>query len=412
MKLTDAEVRKLTLAADMPDGKVFFDKELPRFGVRVYRSGRKLWFAQYRFGHKTRRHIIGLTTEKTAEEARERAKDIFAHVRLGTDPEAVRQGANVKAKDLFEVRVDDYLDEKLHPIKAGKKPMRPRSYDEVVRHLKTHCAPFAKRPVTSITQDDVADLYKKISKRNGPGAAARTWASLRAFFHWAMRQGALEKNVAALYDGAGTSDPRKRTLTDSEIAIVWKACNADQFGDIVKLLILTGARRDEVGHMSRDELELDKKEWLLPGERSKNRREHLFPLSDSAVKILTAAVETRETFVFGYGGERGFSGWSKAKAAIDKRTAEAGHKLEHWTLHDLRRTFASGLQRLGVGPHIIEACLNHTLPKLERTYRTHDYADEKRAALKRWGAHVDAITSGKVTGKAARNVVNISGAVS
>src|SRR5271166_4352091 len=154
MKLTDAQVRKLSLAPDMPDGKVFFDDELPRFGVRVYRSGRKLWFCQYRFGHKTRRHIIGLSTEKTVDQARERAKDIFAHVRLGTDPEAQRQQAHEKAKDLFEVRAEEYLDEKLYPIKAGKRPMRPRSYEEIERHLKMHCAPFATKPIGSITQAD------------------------------------------------------------------------------------------------------------------------------------------------------------------------------------------------------------------------------------------------------------------
>jgi integrase len=396
----------------MPDGKVFFDDDLPRFGVRVYRSGRKIWFCQYRFGEQTRRHTIGLTTEKTADQARERAKDIFAHVRLGKDPEAERQDAHEMAKDLFEKRVDEYLKEKLHPIKVGKKPMRQRSYEEVERHLKTHCEPFLKKPIGSITQRDIADRYKAIAGRfkdkegnlrGGPGAAARTWASLRAFFHWAMRNGLVEKNVAALYDGAGVSEPRKRTLTDSEIAIVWKACNADQFGDIVKLLILTGARRDEVGHMHMSELDLDNKNWLLPDERSKNRREFLFTLSDSAVDILTKAIETREAHVFGYGTERGFSGWSKAKKALDERIADAGHKLAHFQLHDLRRSFASGLQRLGIEPYIIEACLNHTLPKLERTYRTHDHEPEKRAALARWAAHVDAV----VAGKTIDNVVNL-----
>jgi integrase len=265
----------------------------------------------------------------------------------------------------------------------------------VRRHLEDHCRSFEHRPIRSITQRDVASLYKKIAKENGPGAASHTWSTLRAFFHWAMRQGAVDNNVAALYDGGGVGEQRKRTLSDAEIAIVWKTCGDDQFGRIVKLLILTGARRDEVGHMHLDELDLENKNWLLPEERSKNRREFLFTLSDSAVDVLTKAVETREAHVFGYGKERGFSGWSKAKKALDKRIAEAGHKLEPFVLHDLRRSFASGLQRLGIEPHIIEETLNHTLPKLERTYRTHDHEAEKRAALTRWAAHVDAVVSGK-----------------
>jgi integrase len=191
-----------------------------------------------------------------------------------------------------------------------------------------------------------------------------------------------------------------------------KACGDDQFGRIVKLLILTGARRDEAGHMHIDELTLEstqwvKPTWLLPADRAKNRREHLIPLSQTALDLLTKAVETRGTHVFGYGETRGFSGWSKAKKALDKRIADAGHKLEHFTLHDLRRSFASGLQRLKVEPHVIEACLNHATSKLQRTYQTHDYEDERRAALADWAAHVDAIVN-----KTGDNVVLIKGAAS
>src|SRR5258705_13993105 len=181
---------------------------------------------------------------------------------------------------------------------------------------------------------------------------------------------------------------------NAELSTTWTAWSGDHSNNIVTSSILTGARRDEVGHMPLDELDLQNKNWLLPEERSKNRREFLFTLSDSAVDILTKAVETREAHVFGYGTERGFSGWSKAKAALDKRIAEAGHKLEHWTLHDLRRSFASGLQRLKIEPHIVEATLNHTPPKLERNYQTYTYEAEKRAALARWPADVDAVVTG------------------
>jgi len=117
---------------------------------------------------------------------------------------------------------------------------------------------------------------------------------------------------AVLYDGGGTNEPRERTLDDSEIAIVWNACGDDQFGRIVKLLILTGARRDEVGHMHKDELTLEttqwtKPAWLLPEDRAKNRREHLIPLSGTALAELKKAVETRDAHVFGYGETRGLS---------------------------------------------------------------------------------------------------------
>jgi integrase len=407
MNLTDHEIKKLMLAPDDPDGKVFFDDKMSGLGVRLYRSGRKTWLYQFRLAGRSYKYEIGSTEKVLASKARIDAKVAAGHVANKVNPLDLRRQAEEKHKDEFGELVDEYLKEKLHPIKPNKRPMRPRSYAEVRRHLEDHCGPFKHRPFRSITQRDVANLYKKIAKDSGPGAASHTWSTLRAFFHWAMRQGAVDNNVAALYDGGGVGEQRERTLSDAEIAIVLKACTDDQFGQIVKLLLLTGARRDEAGHMHLSELDLENAKWLLPGDRSKNRREHLIPLSEAAVNLLTVAVETREAFVFGYGKERGFSGWSKAKAALDKRIAEDGHTVEHFTLHDLRRTFASGLQRLKIEPHIVEACLNHTPPKLERNYQTYTYEPEKRAALARWAAHVDAV----VNGKSIDNVVNLREAV-
>lgn len=396
MNLTDDAVKKLVLSSDEPDGKIFFDDKISGLGVRCYRSGRKTWLYQFRLAARSYKFEIGSTEKVLASKARTEAKIAAGHVAKGESPIDLRRQAEAKHKDQFGDLVEDYLDEKLHPIKPGKKPMRPRSYAEVKLHLEDHCKPLKSRPIRTITQDDVASLYKKISRTSGSGAASHTWSTLRAFMHWCMGKGVLEKNVAALYDGGGTNEPRERTLDDGEIATVWRACADDQFGSIVKLLILTGARRDEVGHMHIDELTLEssqwvKPAWLLPADRAKNRREHLVPLSDTATDILKKAVETREAHVFGYGETRGFSGWSKAKKALDDRIAKAGHKMEHWTLHDLRRSFASGLQRLKVEPHVIECCLNHSTSKIQRTYQTHDYEDERRKALTAWAEHIDAV---------------------
>jgi integrase len=408
MNLTDHEIKKLMLSPADPDGKIWFDDKISGLGVRVYRSGRKTWLYQFRLAGRSYKYEIGSTEKVLASKARNDAKIAAGHIANKVNPLDLRRRAEEKHKDEFGELVEEYLKEKLHPIKPNKKPMRPRSYAEVKRHLEDHCKPFRHRPIRSITQRDVAHLYNNIAKEAGPGAASHTWSTLRAFLHWAMRQGALDNNVAALYDGGGVGEQRNRTLSDAEIAIVWKTCTDDQFGRIIKLLLLTGARRDEVGHMHLSELDLENAKWLLPGDRSKNRREHLIPLSEAAAHLLTAAVETREAFVFGYGNARGFSGWSKAKKALDKRIADAGHKIEHWTLHDARRSFASGLQRLKIEPHIIEACLNHTAPKLQRNYQTFDYEPEKRAALARWAAHVDAV----VNGKTIDNVVPMKGAAS
>jgi integrase len=389
MNLTDGTVRKLNLGADEPDGKIHFDDKISGLGVRLYRSGRAVWVYQFRLAGRSHKLEIGSTNKIVANVARSEARIAAGHVAKGENPIDLRRKAEARHKDQFGELAKAYLEEKLDPIVLGKRPMRPRSYSEVKRHLEHHCRSLTHRAIKSITQEDIASLYRKISRAHGPGAASHTWSTLRAFLHWCMRQGVLETNVAALYQGAGASEPRNRTLGDAELAIVWQGCGDDQFGTIVKLLILTGARRDEVGHMHLDELALrDNPEWLLPADRAKNSREHLIPLSQPAVDLLAKAIETRDAYVFGYGNKRGFSGWSKAKAALDKRIADAGHKIEPWTLHDLRRGFAAGLQRLKVKPHVVEACLNHAPPKLQRTYQTHDYEKEQRAALDRWAKHV------------------------
>jgi len=302
MNLTDAVIAKLTLSAADPDGKIWFDDKISGLGVRIYRSGRKTWLYQFRLAGRSYKYELGSTEKVMASKARSDAKIAAGHVENKVNPLDLRRQAEAKHKDQFGELVEEYLEEKLHPIKPGKTPMRPRSYAEVKRHLEDHCRSLTHRPIKGITQDDVAILYKKISRTSGAGAASHTWSSLRAFMHWCMGRGVLEKNVAALYDGGGTNEPRERTLDEAEIAIVWKACGEDQFGSIVKLLILTGGRRDEVGHMHVDELTLEtnhwvKPTWLLPADRSKNRREHLTPLSDTAVDILKKALETREAHV-------------------------------------------------------------------------------------------------------------------
>jgi len=406
MNLTDDKVGKLKLSSDEPDGKIFFDDKISGLGVRTYRSGRKTWLYQFRLAGRSYKYEIGSTEKVLASKARAEAKIAAGHVSKGENPIELRRQTEAKHLDQFGELVEEYLDEKLHPIKPGKKPMRPRSYAEVKRHLEDDCKPFWYRAIRSITQDDVSILYKKIARACGSGAASHTWSTLRAFMHWCMGKGVLDKNVAALYDGGGTSPPRKRALTDSEIGIIWNTCRDDHFGNIVRLLLLTGARRDEVGHMHLSELDLAAKKWHVPEDRAKNWNAYDVPLSDTAIDILTKAIKTREAFVFGHGTTRGFSGWSKAKKALDKRIAEAGHTIEHWQIHDLRRSCSSGLQRLKIDPHIIEVCINHLPSKLQRTYQTHGYEDERRTALARWAAHIDAV----VNGKTINNVVNFAGA--
>jgi integrase len=202
-------------------------------------------------------------------------------------------------------------------------------------------------------------------------------------------------------------------LTDAELADIWNSCRSDDYGMIVKLLILTGTRRDEVGGMVKDEVDLAARKLSVGAERTKNRRPHDVHLSDLALDILGAAIgrEGRDgRAVFGDGGsDRGFSGWSKAKVTLDARIAAAlradgREPMAAWVLHDLRRSAATRMADLGVLPHVVEALLNHVSGHkagVAGVYNRASYWNERRQALDLWAAHVEAL----VAGAAASNVV-------
>lgn len=224
--------------------------------------------------------------------------------------------------------------------------------------------------------------------------ATRTAAYGRACFGWAMKRGTLSHNP---FDDLPLPSitARERVLTDAELAAVWKAAATEQsrFGTLAQMLILTGQRREEVGGMAWAEISDDLATWTLPASRAKNGRAHIIPLSSPAQAIL-GAIPRASSLVFGAPGAdaRPFNGWSKGKGRLDVTSGVNG-----WRLHDLRRTLATGLQRLGVRLEVTEAILNHTggsRAGIVGVYQRHEWAEEKRAALDAWGAHVMRVATG------------------
>jgi integrase len=184
------------------------------------------------------------------------------------------------------------------------------------------------------------------------------------------------------------------------LRIIWQALDTDQFGVIIKLLMLTGARRSEIGGLLWDEI--SDALITLPPQRTKSGRAHLIPLSESALAILRAQPKrtnsdgSPQEHVFGAGA--GFQNWSRAKADLDARIAAAGHELEHWTLHDFRRSVSTALHDRGVPPHVVEELLGHAgghKAGVAGTYNKALYLEERRRALERWGAHITALVTGK-----------------
>jgi integrase len=390
MKL-DTKIARLTL----PDGKtdvIHFDSTLPGFGFRLRASGgevRKSWVVQYRRAGATRRMLLGSAEVLTAEQARAQAKKILTKVALGEDPS--RERATRRAADKFTLAsvVEEFL--------SAKQPnVRPRSFVEAARYLRgKYFAPLRTMPLDSITRRDVAARLLVIARENGAVTASRARSALSALFAWSMGQGLAEANPVVGTNQPKTPPSRDRVLDDGELAAIWRACGDDDFGRIVKLLMLTGARRTEVGGMMWGELDLDRGTWTLPAQRTKNGRQHTLPLSASAVSVIKAILQRVDRdCLFGERGTSGFCSWATAKAALDARL---GGKVAKWTLHDIRRSCATHMANLGVQPHVIECVLNHHggfRAGVHGTYNRNPYLAEMKMALQVWSDHIRTLVEG------------------
>ncbi|UPJ69893.1 site-specific integrase [Bradyrhizobium sp. 187] len=381
---TDTSVRKLAVPAGKADF-IHWDPELPSFGVRL-RGGRSSFVVQYRIGRKQRRESLGDVRKLELKDAREIARKRFAQVELHIDPVADRkrlQAEQAADADTFLKAAEEYLE-------ARVSKMRPNTYIAAKRYLLDHCRPLHKRAVTKVMFEDVAGLLRDLVRDHGPTSAARARGTLGAFFVWCMRQAKVKGNpVIGTENPVEGKEPRDRVLTDDEIRAIWDQCGDDDFGRIVRVLLLTACRRDEIGSLRWSEIDLDTGKLTFPKERIKSKRPFVLPLPDAAQEILRQVPRRhgRET-VFG-GGPSGFNAWSyntlRLNAAI---TTTAGKSLAPWRLHDLRRTVRTRLGKLGVLPHIAELVLNHAGHKsgIGGVYDHHTYEAEIGEALRKWEA--------------------------
>ena len=390
MKFTKNSVAALVL----PEAKnecFFWDDDLPGFGVRL-RGSTARWVVQYRVGVQQRRESLGDIRKVELEPARKIARQRFAQAELGTDPAAEKAKARAEAaaeKLTLEKMVERYLMAKVDVV-------RPNTYMQARLHLEQYWRPLATKPIDTIKRADVAARLHELVGERGRTAAARARGNLSAMFGWAMREGLCEVNpVLHTNDPTEGIEARDRVLSDAELAVVWRACQDDDFGRVVKLLILTGCRREEIGGLKWSEIDLETGLMKIPGARTKNHKGHILGLPPVAIDILRSAPrrEGRE-FVFG-GGATGFNAWSYATAAMHVRIVQAeGRTLPHWTLHDLRRSCRTGLGKLGVAPHIAERVLNHVKGGVEAINERHRYENEIKTALAIWAEHVLAIVEG------------------
>lgn len=399
MKLTDTIVAGL----ELPAGKTEFfawDDGMPGFGVRL-RAGAKRWYVQYRIGRQQRRESLGDTRKIKLEAARAIARKRFAAVELGADPAADRAKARAETaatKNTLGAVADRYLG-------AKKGVLRPSSYTAAQRYMTQHWRTLRPLPITAIMRADIAAVLQEIRAERGRISAARARANLSALFGWAVKEGLCDVNpVTATNNPEEGVQSCERVLSDAELRAVWSACLDDNFGRIVRLLILTGCRRCEVGDLRWSELDLEAGVMTIPGERTKGRKALTLPLPPAALEIILRAVSRHadQQFVFGKHGRAGFVGYAYALMALNARVvANTGKPLAPWTLHDLRRTMRTGLGRIGIAPHVAELVIGHSRQGVEAIYDRFRYDDEIKTALLRWAEHV----TGVIEDRPSSNVV-------
>jgi integrase len=390
MRLTVRNVDTLRPAAarrEIPDG------HLPGLYLIVQPSGAKAWAVRYRHHGATRKYTIGAYPLYGLKEAREAGGKVLRAVAEGRDPGQERDQARAAKADSFEHVVEEFLERHV------RRSNRPRTAQETERLLRQHVLPrWRGRIVHEITRRDVLEVLDRVVDDGAPIAANRVLAATRKLFNWAIARDIISASPCAGVKPPTDERARDRVLSDDELLHVWRAADkiGGTFGPLVKLLALTGQRRDEVAKMRWEEVDIDKRLWTLPPTRTKNNQAHDVPLSAAALAILDSVPRNESSpFVLTNGGASPASGYSKGKRRLD---ALLPADTPPWRLHDLRRTCASGMARLGINLPVIEKCLNHTsgsFAGIVGVYQRHNFADEKRAAFEAWGRHVDSLVSGK-----------------
>jgi integrase len=366
----------------LPPNTWLWCSALSGFGCRRQKDA-IVYYLRWQQDGRQRMRALGRHGPLTPETARQKARQALGELAAGRDPFLVsgspQSATNVEAT--FGGQVPRFLERQRSALKR-------RSLIEVTRHLMVHAAPLNAKPIAGVSRRDIAALLSEVEAASGPYARNQVRASLSAFWTWAIAEGLAEANpVAGTVKAPAQS--RDRVLSDAEIALIWKALPPGDFGDIVRLLLLTGQRREEIGALQWSEINLTDRVITLPPLRVKNGRPHAIPLSGPALAILVARHSRRDgPAVFGRDGRDRFTNWSNTKAALDRKLGPA---FRDWHLHDLRRTVATGMARLGINIPIIEKVLNHTsgtFAGIVSVYQRHDFADEKRQALERWASHL------------------------
>lgn len=370
-----------------------WDEDLKGFGLKITSGGSASYVVQYRLGGreaKTRRYTIGAHGSPwTPATAREEAARLLLLVAQGNDPvEADKQ----RRREAVDLAFSNYADRFAASCKG-------KGWTTLVqRSLRLHVKPVLRdKPLPKITRVDVVAVFDRMSAEQAANRR-NVFAVLRRLFRWAVSRGDIASSSMEGMETPAAVKARERWLTDAELRRVWihaPDCHRC-FGPIIRLLIATGQRREEITGLHWNELDRQEREMRLSGDRTKNGQPTTIPLNDLATAELDHIARgdrwPRRGRVFPTATGAAFTAHAKGKRKLDKLIAEdGGDDVPPWRLHDLRRTLATGFQRLGVRFEVTEAVLNHvggSRAGVAGVYQRHDWKEEKREALQSWNTHI------------------------
>ena len=364
-RLTDARVSAIT----PPKGgqAEHADDLVQGLRLRVGSGGRKAWIVRSRAGTKLINKTLGPYPLIRLADARDLARDFLITL--------AREG-DARPNRTFGALTEHWIE---HVAKVRNKSWRQQK-----RRLEIYVLPkWRDRELSSIKRAEVRDLIDGIEGVVAPG---RALAIVRTLFRYAMARDWVDNSPAEAMSNPSRDIPRDRYLDMKEVTAVYKVADllGYPFTGFIKMMILTGQRRTEVASMKWADIDLDAGTWVIASDDNKSARTHLVPLSPQAVELLKATPQFG-SYVWSSDGETHVKGYSKAKRRIDAFLLSSGIELKPWRLHDLRRTVATHMVRLGVSELVVGRVLNHALQGVTaRTYALHSYDAEKRKALNSW----------------------------
>ena len=378
VNFTDAWLRKLKPPEKRKD---FRDKTTRGLQLRSSPSGVKTFSFVFRLGSKMGRATLGKYPDIELRSARDKADEFRRFVTQGIDPRIEKRTRRTQQEMTVALMAEEFIESYAKPKNS--------SWKQAEINLRLYLSyPLGKRSINEITRQDIHMILDNLMARNKPTSANRALAHIRKFFGWLVERGHLEHSPADHIKPRYREQERERVLSDSEIKTIRVAAESlsQPYNAWIQLLLLCGQRRLETASMRRSQI-IDGC-WHLSGDDTKNKQAHIIPLSRQAQTLVDHLLEQDGNYLIKTGrtGDKSINGFSKAKIQIDRLSQVQG-----WKFHDIRRTVATNLAKLGTDRLLLQKIINHSETGATKIYDRYSYMDEKREALQKWADRLDEI---------------------